>query len=193
MFNRHRASIAARHTAIAAVCAVSLLAANTAPAGLRRFLQINDHLYRGAQPTSTGLQSLVRLGVHAVIDLRGGGERSIAEEKAVEALGMKYYSVPLRPLAAPTDAQISTVLALIEDSENWPVFIHCERGRDRTGTVVACYRIRHDRWPNERALAEARDHGLSRIERGMRDFILHYQPAPAIEARQAGVETGSRR
>jgi tyrosine-protein phosphatase SIW14 len=117
-----------------------------------------------------------------VIDLRAAGERSEAEEKHVEALGMKYYSMPMPGLSAPTEVQITTTLALIEDSNNWPVFVHCQRGRDRTGTVIACYRIRHDHWPNDRALTEARDHGLSRVERGMRDFILHFNPSLAQSA-----------
>src|SRR4051812_38829065 len=80
------------------------------PAGLPRFAQINEHLYRGAQPSPAGLKSLNKLGVHAVIDLRGGGERSGVEEKEVGALGMKYYSIPLHALSAPTDKQISTIL-----------------------------------------------------------------------------------
>jgi protein tyrosine/serine phosphatase len=148
------------------------------PAGLPRLLQINHRLYRGAQPTQQGWPSLVKLGVHAVIDLRAPGARSLQEEKAVEALGMKYFNVPLRPLAAPTDRQMQAVLSLIGDSNNWPVFIHCERGRDRTGAVIACYRIQYDHWTNERALEEARSTGLSSFERGMKGFILRYKPAP---------------
>jgi tyrosine-protein phosphatase SIW14 len=156
--------------------AIAVLGASVSPAGLYRFAQINDHLYRGAQPTPEGWKSLQKLGFHAVIDLRAAGLRSEREEKAVEACGMKYFSVPMRPLAAPTDTQVRTVLALIGDSNNWPVFIHCEHGRDRTGTVIACYRIQYDRWPNERALREARDNGLSEMERGMRGYILRFKP-----------------
>jgi protein tyrosine/serine phosphatase len=170
-----RAHKSAAAILLALVCTIASSAADASPpAGLPRFAQINEHLYRGAQPSPSGFKSLAKVGVHAVIDLRGGGERSLVEEKQVEALGMKYYSIPLHTLSAPTDKQIATILSLIEDSENWPVFVHCERGRDRTGTVIACYRIRHDRWPNERALTEARERGLSTVERSMRDYILHF-------------------
>jgi protein tyrosine/serine phosphatase len=122
------------------------------------------------------VKSLAKMGIKAVIDLRGGGERSISEQKQVEGLGMKYYSIPLPALGAPTDSEVSTVLALIDDAQNWPVYVHCMRGKDRTGTVIACYRIRHDRWPNARAMKEAQEHGLSRVERGMRSYVLHYNP-----------------
>jgi protein tyrosine/serine phosphatase len=93
---------------------------------------------------------------------------------------MKYYNVPMAPLNAPSETVISKILGLMDDSSNWPVFIHCERGRDRTGTVVACYRMTTDHWDNKRALAEAEDHGLSRFERGMRGFILHYKAMPNV-------------
>jgi protein tyrosine/serine phosphatase len=155
-------------------------AAEIAIKGVPRFSQVNEHLYRGGQPSRAAIAALPKLGIHAVIDLRGTGERAANEEKQVVALGMKYYSVPLPPLAAPTAQQVATILALVEDSENWPVFIHCQRGKDRTGTIVACYRIVHDRWPNERALMEAKEHGLSRFERAMQAFIAAFRPAPVL-------------
>src|SRR6185312_13011397 len=158
------------------VWVLSLAGADAPPAGLSHFAQVDEHVYRGAQPSELGVKSLAKLGIKAVIDLRGGGERSISEEKQVEVAGMKYYSIPLPALGAPTDAEVSTALALIDDSQNWPVYVHCLRGKDRTGTVIACYRIHHDRWPNARAMKEAQEHGLSRVERGMRGFVLHYNP-----------------
>ena len=147
-----------------------------APRGIHAFQEVNEHIYRGGQPSRAGIQSLATIGVRAVIDLRGGGERSIAEKKQVEALGMQYYSIPLPGLKAPQKKQIATILGLLNDSQNWPVFVHCQHGRDRAGTVVACYRIAHDNWTNQRALKEAAYRGLSRFERGMRAFILQYEP-----------------
>jgi protein tyrosine/serine phosphatase len=152
------------------VCALA------APPSIPHVKQVDEHLYRGGQPNNKELKALRTVGVKAVIDLRGAGERSKREEQTVEALGMKYYSVPLQPMAAPTDEQIALLLSLIDDSNNWPVFIHCERGKDRTGTVVACYRIAHDGWPNERALTEAVDDGLNIFERSMKNYIRHYKP-----------------
>jgi tyrosine-protein phosphatase SIW14 len=184
-----RASVAARLIlSLLLLCSLGQAAGPVAVKGIARFSQVNEHLYRGGQPGKAAITALQQLGMHAVIDLRGRGERAEAEEKQVTALGMKYYSVPLSPFAAPTAAQIATVLALVEDSGNWPVFVHCKHGKDRTGTIVACYRITHDQWPNERALIEAKDHGLSRFERGMRDFITTYRPASVL-----GVAAGSTR
>ena len=65
------------------------------------------------------------------------------------------------------------VLALIDASPG-PVFIHCQHGCDRTGTIVACYRMKHDQWTFEKAIAEANHYGLSMFERGMKRFIQDF-------------------
>jgi tyrosine-protein phosphatase SIW14 len=54
--------------------------------------------------------------------------------------------------------------------------VHCRRGADRTGTVIACYRITHDGWSNRKALQEATSYGMSWIEFGMQRYVLAFQP-----------------
>jgi len=90
--------------------------------------------------------------------------------------------VPMRGLSAPTLEQVSKVLGVLENTDSWPVFIHCRRGADRTGTVLACYRISHDHWQNQKALEEAKTYGLSFFERAMRNFIANFKPAFPIAA-----------
>jgi protein tyrosine/serine phosphatase len=67
-----------------------------------------------------------------------------------------------------------------------PVFVHCRRGKDRTGTVIACYRIQHDGWTNIHALEEAKSHGMSFAERSMRAYILHFKPFTDFSVLAAG-------
>jgi protein tyrosine/serine phosphatase len=69
------------------------------------------------------------------------------------------------------------VLGLI-DTLPKPVFIHCIHGCDRTGTMIACYRIAHDQWSNKAALAEAKRYGLSSLERGMMKYIKERSTTP---------------
>ena len=96
-----------------------------------------------------------------------------AEASAARASGITYTNVPFKGLSRPTDAQMTTLLAVIQ-SLPAPVFVHCEHGCDRTGMIIACYRIRHDGWSKETALGEARKYGLSRLERGMIDYIREF-------------------
>ena len=162
-----------------AVCAAAFA---QSPAGVSNFHCINEQLYRGAQPSAEGFQNLARLGVKTVIDLRGGTSRAMAEKKMVEAAGMRYVNLPFSGHAAPSAEQVAEVMALFNSGSAGPVFVHCRRGADRTGTVVACYRVLHDHWSNEKALTEAKADGMSWTEIAMHHFVLHYQPPVAIAA-----------
>jgi len=147
--------------------------------GVGNFHQVNDHVYRGAQPSPQGFESLAKLGVKTVIDLRGGTGRSNGEKKVVEAAGMRYINIPLDGLKAPSDAEVAKLLTMFDDSKTGPVFIHCRRGADRTGTICACYRISHDHWENDKALSEAKQFGMSWTERAMQWYVMHFGAAAA--------------
>jgi tyrosine-protein phosphatase SIW14 len=143
------------------------------------FHQVNEHLYRGGQPAPDTWQHIAKLGVKTVIDLRREDEHSTAEEaKAVAAFGMNYVNVPMKGVVAPTDEQIAKVMALLDSKE--PVFVHCKKGMDRTGTVIACYRIAHDRWQREQALQEAKSLGMGAVQVGLKHYIKVYQPQPTL-------------
>ena len=138
------------------------------------FDKVNDHIYRSGQPSAVGLEELGAFGIKQVIDLREPGASEKAEGAKLSKLGVKYFNVPFPPFSAPTQEQVGSVLAMLMDSDSGTILVHCRRGKDRTGTVIACYRIQHDGWTNQRALQEAKAHGMSSLERGMRSFVLHF-------------------
>jgi protein tyrosine/serine phosphatase len=154
------------------------LAATDVP-GVGNFHQVNAQVYRGAQPSPEGFKNLAHLGIATVIDLREPGDRSDHEAQIVKGAGMRYVSVPMKGLSAPSAEDVAKVLTLLNDPSAGPVFVHCRRGADRTGTVLACYRISHDGWDNRKALTEARSLGMRWIERAMQSYVLHYAAAPA--------------
>jgi tyrosine-protein phosphatase SIW14 len=183
---------AAKRIAFLAFSCLTVFAADTLPdlRGVHNFHQVNDHLYRGAQPSNPGFGELAKLGIKTIFDLRESGQRSASEKKTVEAAGMRYLSFPLDGFGAPPADVIAKLLALFEDSTAGPVFVHCRRGADRTGTVVAVYRIVHDHWENAQALEEAKTFGMSWTERAMQSYIVHYKvgeptaPASAVSQSQ---------
>jgi tyrosine-protein phosphatase SIW14 len=168
------------HCIIALSVAIGTLeAASVAdPEGIHNFHQVNEHVYRGAQPNGEGFAALAKLGIKTVVDLRG--ERSEATE--VQGAGMRYVRMAWSGFKAPSEAQIASVLALLDDNSAWPVFVHCRRGADRTGTAIACYRIAHDHWTNQQALDEAKSFGMSSMEIAMQRFIIGFVPTPVIAA-----------
>jgi tyrosine-protein phosphatase SIW14 len=154
----------------------STLFAAPAVDGVGNFQKVDQHVYRGAQPTPQGFGNLNKLGIKLVVDLREPGDRSTLENKIVSAAGMKYLSVPMSGLATPSNESVQKVLALLEDNSTGPVFVHCKRGADRTGGVIACYRIEHDGWNNTKALLEARSLGMSWFQKAIQSYVLKYQP-----------------
>jgi protein tyrosine phosphatase (PTP) superfamily phosphohydrolase (DUF442 family) len=166
-------------------------AASTVP-GVGNFEKVNDLVYRGAQPTDQGFQSLAKLGIHTVIDLQeSGSSRAIGEEKAVKAAGMEYISVPMEGMQTPSNESVTKVLAVLEGGTNGAVFVHCHRGADRTGGIIACYRIEHDHWTNQKALSEARSMGMSWYQIAIQHYVQGYTPktgtAPTVASVTAPV------
>lgn len=137
--------------------------------------------YRGSAPTEAGLERLKKLGVTTIIDLRKGeaeGNRvrsrvvqncnlaaphlpmSPSEEAgAVRKLGLKYISLPM--YRAPSREQMATFLAMTGGSKtSKSIYVHCQHGRDRTGGMIALYRLQKDHWDYKETLAEMRGYGF---------------------------------
>ncbi len=144
--------------------------------GISNFGKVDEGLYRGAQPGDEALRALKRLGVKSIINLRMPNDDWKTEPQFAHDNGILYTNVPLRGLGRPTSSQVSTVLKLIQTLPA-PVFIHCAHGCDRTGTIVACYRIQKDKWTSRAALREAKTYGMSLFERGMKKFVLDFARA----------------
>jgi protein tyrosine phosphatase (PTP) superfamily phosphohydrolase (DUF442 family) len=157
--------------------------AGSAP-GIKNFDRVDTHVYRGGQPTSEGFRYLARIGVGTIVDLREPGDRSKEEQRVVIRAGMKYVNVPMTGLVPPTEAQISAILAMLEDTSGAPVFVHCLRGADRTGAVIAAYHIDHDRWDNARALKDAKDHSMSFFQLPRQSYIRNFR-ARSVDAHAA--------
>ena len=157
---------------------ISALPAFSGTPAIPNYHQVNDHVYRGGQPSPEAWPTLAKMGIKTVIDLRREDEHSTAAEaQAVAAAGMRYVNVPMKGIVAPTNEQVAKVLALLNSNE--PVFVHCKRGSDRTGTVIACYRIEHDRWDRQQALNEAKSFGMAWTQVGLKKYVLSFQPKTA--------------
>lgn len=155
--------------------------AGSAP-GIKNFDQVDAHVYRGGQPTDAGFQYLAKLGVKTILDLRETDDRAQAEKRVVTGTGMKYVNVPMTGLTPPTEAEIANILALLKDSTSGPVFVHCRRGADRTGAVIAAYHIDHDKWDNARALKDAKAHSMSFFQLPRMNYIRNFRP-PVVDAK----------
>jgi protein tyrosine/serine phosphatase len=183
--------------------AIFLFSASHAPAeagestatlapSIRRFDRVDARLYRGAQPDAAGFEALKRLGIKTVVNLR----QNDSERATVEALGMRYVSLStgLAPFGLDggmDEGIVRGFFAVMDDEASGPVFVHCRRGADRTGTLVAMYRIARQGWTAKAAYDEARSIGmrwwyfnikgqLEAFESGVRPAASRVALAPAI-------------
>jgi protein tyrosine phosphatase (PTP) superfamily phosphohydrolase (DUF442 family) len=163
-------------------CLITLLAfspvfAGSVP-GIENFDKVDAHVYRGAQPTEEGFRYLAKLGVKTIIDLREADSRSKREERVVTGAGMKYANVPMTGLTPPTEAEITKILAILAANPDGPVFVHCRRGADRTGAVIAAYHINFHGWDNARALKDAKAHKMGWFQYPRQGYIMSFRPRP---------------
>ena len=183
-------------SAFAAAAALLLALASSAAAQgaathpeLPKFSQVGERLYRGAQPREGGLRRLAELGINTVINLRGASERTRSDEAEAAGLGLRYFNVPMPVWGRPEDGHVLRVLEIISAPESGRVFVHCKDGVDRTGMVVALYRITADGWSADAAAREAEARGMRRFQVWMRDYIDDYS---RLRARDAAAGTAAR-
>lgn len=182
-----------RSRVIRVLLSVSMLALLAAPIHaqqdlrykeLPNFHKVNDMVYRGAQPKNGGLELLKELGIKTVINLRNDDDRAKREEAGARGGGLQYFNFPFARRGGPQGKNMEQVLSVINDPANQPVFVHCRDGADRTGVVIAVYRITHDRWTGEQAKWEAKRHGLKPWQFRMKNYILDYYKRQTTTATQ---------
>lgn len=106
------------------------------------------------------VRGLLDAGVRTVIDLRAAGEppgiQVLLDKLARSDEPVAWVGLPILNGAAPAEPLLELILDTIDASlaRSRPVYLHCAGGRGRTGTVVACWWVRHGLYEPEAALHE---------------------------------------
>ncbi len=116
---------------------------------LDNFHKVSDKLYRGAKQNAEGYKKLKEMGIKTVVNLRTSNK----EEKNVKEAGLNYVFISTKTSKLGDDT-IEKFLAVVSDPNNWPIFVHCYHGSDRTGAAVASYRIVFEDYTPEEAHRE---------------------------------------
>jgi protein tyrosine phosphatase (PTP) superfamily phosphohydrolase (DUF442 family) len=130
----------------------------TARIKIGNFGKVNDRFYRGSLPKQSDYAGLVALGVKTIISLRHRPDDHVRQ--SAERAGMRYINLPMNVRGYPPADLAPRFLALVNDPENWPVYVYCHGGRHRTGVMTAIYRMAVDGWDVQRAYAEMRRYGF---------------------------------
>lgn len=128
--------------------------------GVSNVGEVTPHLFRGGQPKLAGYEHLKEMGIDIVVDLRLSGKGN--EEQDVNKAGMKFVSLPWHCLF-PKDDVFAKFLQLLYDNPDKKIFVHCRYGDDRTGMMIAAYRMADEGWTAKEARKEMEEFGFHRL------------------------------
>jgi protein tyrosine phosphatase (PTP) superfamily phosphohydrolase (DUF442 family) len=135
--------------------------------------RINAHLYRGGQPTADGLAALRSLGIDTIVSFTLPTEADEAH-----ALGLQYVHLPWSASALPPVEYLARFLRMTAQGQSRVVFVHCKAGADRTGLMIAAYRVPSNGWTPDDALYEMNAFGYEvEFHPQLRRFVRGLTPA----------------
>ena len=138
-----------QHLAVALVIMCSfLLVSSTESSWPTNYNVVSDDLSRSGQPDRKEMKQLEKMGVKTILNLR----YRINNKWELKKTGLKEVRLKLKAQDLSFEDMVNA-LTMIRDAEK-PVLVHCLHGSDRTGCVVACYRMVFQGWSREKAIEE---------------------------------------
>lgn len=121
---------------------------------LGNFYKVSDEVFRSEQPEKHDIPDLKSLNIRTLLNLREyHSDDAIFEQSGFQLVRHKMDAGDL------SVSDLITVLKLLRKAEK-PVLIHCWHGSDRTGFIIAGYRIVFQNWTKEAAIEELRQGGF---------------------------------
>jgi protein tyrosine/serine phosphatase len=136
---------------------------------LENCFRVSADLLRCEQPEPKDIADLRALGVKSILNLR----RHNTDPKELERAGFKLLLQRMEADDLAVDDLVAA-LRIIRDAPK-PVMVHCWHGSDRTGSVVAAYRIVFQGWTREAALDELRHGGFGYHEKWFPNIITLFE------------------
>lgn len=134
---------------LAILMAAAVFATPVEKPGLPNLHKVSATLYRGAQPTAEGMKNLERMGIKTVVNLRSFN----SDRSELSGTKLRYQHLWVKAWH-PEEKEVIAFLKTVTDTNATPVFVHCQHGADRTGTMCAIYRVAVQSWTKEDALKE---------------------------------------
>jgi tyrosine-protein phosphatase SIW14 len=139
--------------------------------GVPNFGEVTPTLYRGGLDNTEGIKALKKLGMDVIVDTHANDE---SEEQTVKSLGMKYVAIPWH-CPWPHDEVFAKFLQVVHENKGKKIFVHCRLGDDRTGMMVAAYRMAEEGWTADEAMREMKSFGFTRSHHVICPSLAKYE------------------
>jgi protein tyrosine/serine phosphatase len=140
------------------------------------FAIVGPGIYRSSYPQHGHFQTLADLGLKTIITLVSDTPSS-AYENFLASNGITHHRIYIIANKDPdifTPAEIvDKVLNLMLDPDNYPLLVHCNKGKHRTGCIVACFR-KVTGWTDDTAIEEYEQYSKPKERPLDKEFIRHY-------------------
>ncbi len=103
------------------------------------------------------------MGIGTVLSLENSPEVVAEEERACRSLNINFISVPLSEVSPPSPSDLKRAVSVIRQYRHSGIYVHCRRGIDRTGYVIASFRMLDENCDLDTAYKECCDHGHSKL------------------------------
>ena len=133
---------------------------------LPNFHKVSDRVYRGGQPLGEGYKQLEAQGIKTILNLRA------IDTDLHHHTEMGYIHIPIHP-HHPQEEDVIRFCEVLSDPNNYPIYIHCFHGADRTGLFVAIYRMAFEGWSKEEALKEMVEGGFG-FHKAFQHNLIHF-------------------
>ena len=138
--------------------------------GIPNFGQVTPTLYRGGQPSAEGFEKLAHMGIDIVVDTG----RSKRDETLIKNLGMASISLPWY-CPFPRDEVFERFIKITRENPGKKIFVHCRLGDDRTGMMIAAYRMGQQGWTAKEAMQEMHEFGYRGVHHLMCPGLAGYE------------------
>ena len=139
--------------------------------GTKNLYKVSDTLYRSAQPDAEGFRNLKELGIVTVVNLRSYH----SDRDEIGDTGLGYEHLYMKAWH-PERKELMAFLRIATDPKRQPVLVHCQHGSDRTGAMVAAYRIVVQGWEKKDAVAEltSEQYGFHKVWKNLPSWVLEF-------------------
>lgn len=139
------------------------------------FRQVTPNLYRSGLISKESVPYLKELGIKTVLTFDNKLDRVEKEQKFLEEAGIKSISIPWSGWDYPNDQTIQKIHEIINQPERQPILVHCKHGQERTGVVVATWRIADQGWTFDQAYEEMKFCGFRPFQYGhLKDYVFDF-------------------